>query len=129
MLELDDFIQGYIECALWSETDSDGEYLDSNYDYDSITQESMLLIIAECKEFQETNKVLLDQAYKLYQTNYEYSPEAMAGHDYWLTRNGHGAGFWDRGLDTIGEQLTEACKWQSRHLFANDDNMLDYCKG
>lgn len=22
--------------------------------------------------------------------------EAQAGHDFWLTRNGHGAGFWDK---------------------------------
>ena len=24
----------------------------------------------------------------------------QAGHDFWLTRNGHGAGFWDRSDDT-----------------------------
>jgi hypothetical protein len=36
--------------------------------------------------------------------------EAHAGHDFWLTRNGHGCGFWDRGLDALGDRLTEACK-------------------
>lgn len=25
---------------------------------------------------------------------------SQAGHDFWLTRNGHGAGFWDRSDDT-----------------------------
>ena len=25
----------------------------------------------------------------------EHSKAAQAGHDFWLTRNGHGAGFWD----------------------------------
>lgn len=29
------------------------------------------------------------------------------GHDVWLTRNGHGAGFWDRGLGALGDRLTE----------------------
>lgn len=38
------------------------------------------------------------------------SPESYAGHDFWLTRNGHGAGFWDRGLGDLGERLTEAAK-------------------
>jgi len=27
---------------------------------------------------------------------------SQAGHDFWLTRNGHGTGFWDRA-DTYGE--------------------------
>ncbi len=34
------------------------------------------------------------------------SPEQF-GHDFWLTRNRHGAGFWDRGLDELGEMLTK----------------------
>lgn len=29
------------------------------------------------------------------------------GHDLTLTRNGHGAGFWDRGLGERGDRLTE----------------------
>ena len=30
-----------------------------------------------------------------------------AGHDFALTRNGHGAGFWDRGLGDAGDELTD----------------------
>lgn len=33
------------------------------------------------------------------------SPE-QAGHDFWLTRNGHGAGFWVRNLGEAGDALT-----------------------
>ena len=33
---------------------------------------------------------------------------AAAGHDFWLTRNGHGCGFWDRDLPgTLGEELSK----------------------
>lgn len=32
------------------------------------------------------------------------------GADLWFTQNGHGVGFWDRGLDDIGEQLSEAAR-------------------
>lgn len=35
---------------------------------------------------------------------------ARAGHDFYLTRNGHGAGFWDRGLGAAGDMLSEACR-------------------
>lgn len=35
----------------------------------------------------------------------------QAGHDFWLTRNGHGAGFWDRPKiygEELADQLTRA---------------------
>lgn len=35
---------------------------------------------------------------------------AQLGHDFALTRDGHGAGFWDRGLGVIGDRLTDAAK-------------------
>jgi len=34
----------------------------------------------------------------------------QVAHDFHLTRNGHGAGFWDRGAGDVGERLTEAAK-------------------
>lgn len=51
------------------------------------------------------------------------SPEAAFGHDLYLTLNGHGVGFWDRGelqveiphpnrpgvLQSLGDALTDAC--------------------
>ncbi len=34
----------------------------------------------------------------------------QAGHDFALTRNHHGTGFWDRGLGEVGTLLTEAAQ-------------------
>lgn len=34
----------------------------------------------------------------------------QCGHDFILTRNGHGAGFWDRGHGEAGNRLSEAAK-------------------
>ena len=31
----------------------------------------------------------------------------QVGHDFWLTREGHGAGFWDRGNGPQGDRLAE----------------------
>jgi hypothetical protein len=37
------------------------------------------------------------------------TPEQV-GHDFMLTRNGHGAGFWDRGLGAVGDRLSEGAR-------------------
>jgi hypothetical protein len=47
-------------------------------------------------------------------------PEARAGHDFWLTRRGHGTGFWDRGLGKLGDRLSEAAK-----VYGDDDYPFD----
>lgn len=51
------------------------------------------------------------------------------GHDFWLTRNGHGAGFWDRfstGLGaSFGRHLTENAKpYGESHIYAGDDGKV-----
>lgn len=98
--ELSDFVKAYLEAALWSSVDgsdeSGGEPFDSNYSLDDISTESLELAIKDCADFQSKAGSLLD----------EMSDE-RAGHDFWLTRNRHGAGFWDRGLGDTGEQLTK----------------------
>ena len=38
---------------------------------------------------------------------------AQTGHDFILTANHHGVGFWDRGLGEIGDRLTEATRGYS----------------
>ena len=45
------------------------------------------------------------------------------GHDFWLTSQGHGAGFWDRGLDEIGDTLTDSVSGHSDivGLYLNDE--------
>ena len=46
-------------------------------------------------------------------------------HDFWLTRNGHGSGFWDRGLGKLGDQLTEHSKtFGSCDLYVSDDGEI-----
>lgn len=54
----------------------------------------------------------------------QYSDAEMSGHDFWLTRNGHGAGYWDRGLDT-GDALSKAAKtFGSADLCVGDDGLI-----
>ena len=50
-----------------------------------------------------------------------YGPEQI-GIDFWLTRNRHGAGFWDRGLGDIGEKLTDiAHQMGERSVYVGED--------
>ena len=49
------------------------------------------------------------------------SPVQM-GHDFWFTRNRHGAGFWDRGLGDVGEKLTDiAQSMGEQDVYVADD--------
>jgi len=107
----DAFTQQYIETALWSSNDesddSGGEPLDKNYSPSDITVDTLRAMIADCKKFQTENAVMLARAYASGK-NYD---AGNAGHDFWLTRNGHGAGFWDRGLPkTVGDALSKAAE-------------------
>lgn len=128
-LAIDDFTQAYIECALWSSHDeeNEGDYLDKRYSIKDIDLDSLKTIIEECRDFQQSWAMTLNKYCQLVQ-NEEYSGMELAGHDYWLTRNGHGAGFWDRGAGSIGELLTAVCRWQSRYLYT-ENGIVFYCNG
>ena len=50
-------------------------------------------MIRHCAQFQKVNAELIIDENRVYSS--EYTAAELAGHDFWLTRNGHGAGFWD----------------------------------
>jgi hypothetical protein len=107
---LDDFTRGYITCMLWSTNDEDEEPLDKNYDVDSLSPAFLRRIKADCANFQKENADNLAHAVSARPS--EWSAMEHAGHDFWLTRNGHGAGFWDDpqlyGGREIADRLTDA---------------------
>jgi hypothetical protein len=102
------FMQAYVECALWSSSDGEnGEIRLDEYDGD-IAPQTLAAMEADCAGFQANNADLLAAWYDIGED------ETHAGHDFWLTRNGHGAGFWDRyyigtGVE-LGNKLTAAAK-------------------
>lgn len=48
------------------------------------------------------------------------------GHDIWFTRNGHGVGFWDRGLGDLGDKLTALSKTMGEVWSYQGDDALVY---
>ena len=108
----------YLAAALWSTSEwcGDGErYLDS-VDAE-ISPHSRATMLAECDGFIADNWALIQETGQ--------SAE-QCGHDLWLTRNGHGVGFWDRGYDlAIGDALTRAAHLAGeRNLYLGDDGRI-----
>ena len=128
-MKLDAFTHAYIVAALWSSTDnstpSGGNPLDDNYAATDIAPEALEQITQDCSRFQQAHAVLLAEAYSRYSVTDGSSPETYAGHDFWLTRQGHGAGFWDRGLGEVGEKLTAAAHAVGgSDIYVGDDGEL-----
>ena len=115
LTELDTFTRAYIKCALWSSTDnaddSGGEPLDRNYSAKDIAPETLQRMADDCAAFQ--HEAAIAPHFK------------EAGHDFWLTRNGHGAGFWDGDWPDSGDELTEISKrFGSFDLYIGDDGQI-----
>jgi len=113
---IDEMTKHYIIAALWSSTDDEGNPVDDNYSIDDLAPETLLEMKEECFEFVQYNLALIIESKQ---------GEAQTGHDFWLTRNHHGVGFWDRGLGEVGHNLTvAACLTKERILFICDDGKI-----
>jgi hypothetical protein len=123
---VDEFTRGYAECAIWSSTEGEeGTPIDQNYDLDDIAPETWQEFVSDCADFQKSNRALLRKYCDQYKPAQDFNVWACAGHDFWLTRNGHGAGFWDRGLGEIGKKLSESAKiYGEVWLYIGDDGKV-----
>ena len=115
-IDSSEVIDGYMVCALWSSTGDDGEPLDDKYGLDDIGGSSAAEMMSDCEDFIRANRADLLAGGQ---------DDSQIGHDFWLTRNGHGAGFWDRGLGEVGERLTKASKvYGEVYLYVGDDGKV-----
>lgn len=121
---LDGFTRGYIEALFFTDASDpdDGELAHATVA--ELAPETIAKIIGDCETFQSANAALLDRAYQLGEAQASYD-DIRAGRDFWFTRNGHGVGFWDRGLGEVGELLTEACRgFRMIDLYQGDDSLI-----
>jgi hypothetical protein len=96
----------YLECAEWADKPEDEDW--DSYGFYS---ESMDLAWFECCAFLH-----------LAEWNTQDWTMEQLGRDFWLTRNGHGAGFWDRdiGTEDSRSKLTELSKvFGMRSIYTN----------
>jgi hypothetical protein len=106
------FTRTYFEAMEWTDCNSDNPELASATAW---APELIASAVADCTTFQEANTDDLA----------ELGNDEQAGVDFWLTRNGHGAGFWDRGNGALGDRLAAAAKiYGTVDLYAGDDGLI-----
>lgn len=109
------FTDGYLNAAEW--------LLDDEQDRDAIagwSAEAIEEATKACEKFQAENSADLELYYEL-----SGRDDGSAGHDLWLSSNGHGAGFFDRGDDPVFDRLQEAArKYSERDAYLGDDGFL-----
>ena len=134
----EDFMRGYVEAMLWTDTfverpmADESEHEDVRYWYQSPGRwwEDTPVDLTDAEAFWNSFAyVILSLDYGKRGEN--WSRAELAGHDFALTRNGHGANFWNRGPGTIGDMLTEECKPYGEHGVIievdDDDNIISTC--
>lgn len=105
MTELEAFFDAYVECAFWSSRvnncipEEDPTPLDEFFEPADLTDEARASLLADCRDFLISNRDLIGDL-----------DMSQCGHDFWLSRNGHGTGFWDRGTGKQGDDLHAAAK-------------------
>lgn len=130
--DVDAMVQGYLECQLWAQHDysheiETGDYptLDEKYSVDDISPDYVEKMKNELGEL-VTEHPLAVRMY-LARTGKTSAPGLYSdasgsfGHDFYLTRERHGAGFWDRGLGELGDYLTQIAKYAG-----SADDLSDY---
>jgi len=121
---LNQFVDAYAEALSWTEGERlKQEVLDAGLFgvACALAPETIAQIHKDCQAFLDKLHAWLDQnAEEPYEHRFDY---AWAGHNFWLTRNGHGAGFWDSPkvwdgmVATIpGESLTDFLTALSKQL-------------
>lgn len=123
--ELDPLVDQALGTALWSTPDPNTEiddYLNARFTIEDVPAHARADMTARLLLFITENAELIAAARA---TGYAEDLTQIA-HDYVLTCNREGAGFWDRGLGEIGEELTEATEahgpWE---LFVTETGILE----
>lgn len=123
------FVQAFIVTLLWS---SGEEYDDK--DASDLSPEALRAVEVDCQDF------LKRVEDRFMDCDWDHVPGrrsercewSQLAHDYCLTRNDAGAGFWDGDWDATGiaEFLNEQAKWSGRMTpYTGDDGQIEVFKG
>lgn len=101
------FFLAYIEAVYFTDTGD----IDQPESYAELTERFLHEAARDCVQF-----------YNVYR-DFIGKNLTQAGHDFWLTKNGHGAGFWDRPeiWGDRADELTRACELMGEHYSEFDE--------
>lgn len=101
-MSYEDFKNAYVECLLWTsytaheDGEPESEPLDGMFSFEDFTPEAQKEIEDDCRGFYDAFSAVIDD-------------DSQAGQDFCLTRNRHGAGFWDGDWpEPLATTLTDA---------------------
>ncbi len=122
--KFDVFFRAFLTAALFTGTTEDEKPMDSLFNTDDFSDEATEVLRAHALSFFSRASCYMraEDAPK----DYEHLPELStdraleAGQDFWLTSQGHGAGFWDGGWTTYGELLTKLSKCYPEEINLHD---------
>lgn len=135
--QITDIVRSQLDALIWSE----GEIYDENdnftleswedfYSADDATPELVAQLTEELEQWEDeefygvTVHAKMIRALEEYKEYFGTKWYSSFGHDVALTRNGHGAGFWDRGLGEAGDVLTNwAETLGTLHIFHGHDSI------
>jgi len=118
------FVSAYLD-AIWALTgnvDPDASLDSEGFTIDAMDISTMRGVITDCEAFYHRNKHLIDRRADVVGAE----RASHAGHDFFLTRNGHGAGFWDGDWPKAeGETLTSAAEaFGPTYFYVGDDGRI-----
>lgn len=121
--DLDQFHMSYVQTALWSSTNPNNDDSLDNGEYE-MSDELESEMLADCEAFLAVHADTIRDCKTA--RNDGSSNFTMAGHDFWLTRCGHGAGFWDGDYsEPHATILTNASKKAGNvDLYVGDDGKI-----
>lgn len=120
-VDRDSFRQSFLETLLWSTTGDEDEHLDGTHSLSDFHPATIAGLHQQCDAFLDENltdiNAVIDQV-----PGYAFS---SAGHDFALSRNGHGAGFFDCGVDGPDQRLQAAAeKAGPSEAYVGDDGLV-----
>ena len=108
--------EAYVVAALWASTGDDGEPLDDTYSARDVALSTKRRVLRECGSFLRMAAESDDD---------RAMNATEMGHNFFLTRNGHGTGFWDRGIGAAGSRLSKIAKsFGSDDWYVGDDGKV-----
>ncbi len=141
-VDCDEFTAQYLETSVWASTvmlpvapeelidgcmDVDDEHplhglseddnLDSRFGIYDFTADALRQACWDCDAFRASHS-----------DDLEDEDDGHAGHNFWLNRNGHGAGFWDGDYEEKkGERLSAGCEaFRELHVWVDEEGALHF---
>jgi hypothetical protein len=118
------FLRAYTACALWSTHYANEVWNELPLDdgVHGTSPATALQFKVDCRAFVDVHWETIEDG----SCRPDGDPYEQAGHDFWLNRNGHGAGFWDGDWAAPGADILDEASAAAGpvDLYVGDDKFI-----